>query len=78
MKKINTTEFDKKFDHGEVDIIEHLDFSTARRPNLEAKRVNIDFPAWVVEKLDRESKKLGITRQALVKVWIAEKIKEAV
>ena len=78
MKKINTTEFDKKFDHGEVDIIEHLDLSTARRPNLEAKRVNIDFPAWVVEKLDRESKKLGITRQALVKVWIAEKIKEAV
>jgi hypothetical protein len=78
MKKINTTEFDKKFDHGEVDIIEHLDLSTARRPNLEAKRVNIDFPAWVVEKLDRESKKLGITRQALVKVWIAEKLKEAV
>nr|MBF0222039.1 CopG family transcriptional regulator [Desulfobulbaceae bacterium] len=75
---MNTTEFDKKFDHGEVDIIEHLDLSTARRPNLEAKRVNIDFPTWVVEKLDRESKKLGITRQALVKVWIAEKIKEAV
>ncbi|RJX28235.1 MAG: CopG family transcriptional regulator [Desulfurivibrio sp.] len=70
-------EFDKKFEAGE-DLKDDLDFSKARRVNQEAKRVNIDFPAWVVEGLDKQSKRLGITRQALVKVWIAEKLKEAV
>ena len=70
-------EFDKKFESGE-DMTNDLDFSKARRINQEPKRVNIDFPAWVVEKLDKQSKRLGITRQALVKVWIAEKLKEAV
>lgn len=70
-------EFDKKFDSGEC-ITDDLDFSKARRVNQEAKRVNIDFPVWVVEQLDKQSKRLGITRQALVKVWIAEKLKEAV
>ena len=70
-------EFDQKFDDGE-DMIEHVDLSLARRVNQEPKRVNIDFPSWVVEKLDKQSKRLGITRQALVKVWIAEKLNEAV
>ena len=70
-------EFDEKFDSGE-DITEDLDFSKARRVNQKAKRVNIDFPIWVVEQLDKQSKRLGITRQALVKVWIAEKLNEAV
>ena len=70
-------EFDRKFESGE-DMTDDLDFSKARRINQQPKRVNIDFPAWVVEKLDKQSKRLGITRQALVKVWIAEKLKEAV
>ena len=70
-------EFDKKFESGE-DLTDNLDFSKSRRVNQEAKRVNIDFPLWVVEQLDKQSKRLGITRQALVKVWIAEKLKEAV
>ncbi len=70
-------EFDKKFDSGE-DITEDLDFSKAVRMNQKSKRVNVDFPVWVVEQLDKQSKRLGITRQALVKVWIAEKLKEAV
>ena len=70
-------EFDKKFESGE-DLTDDLDFSKSRRVNQEAKRVNIDFPLWVVEQLDKQSKRLGITRQALVKVWIAEKLKEAV
>ena len=68
-------EFDAKFEAGE-DLSVNLDFSRARRVNQEPKRVNIDFPAWVVENLDKHSKRLGITRQALVKVWIAEKLKE--
>lgn len=70
-------EFDKKFESGE-DMTDDLDFSKARRVNQEPKRVNIDFPVWVVEALDKQSKRLGITRQALVKVWIAEKLKETV
>ncbi len=69
--------FDEKFESGE-DLTDNLDFSKARRVNQEPKRVNIDFPTWVVVDLDKHSKRLGITRQALVKVWIAEKLKEAV
>ena len=68
-------EFDEKFETGK-DITGDLDFSKARRVNQELKRVNIDFPVWVVAKLDKQSKRLGITRQALVKVWIAEKVEE--
>lgn len=69
-------EFDEKFESGE-DLTNNLDFSKARRVNQESKRVNIDFPTWVVEGLDKQAKRLGITRQALVKVWIAEKLKNA-
>ena len=72
-KTITAEEFDRKFDDGES-IIEHLDLSTARRPNLETKRVNVDFPAWVVAGLDRQAKRLGVTRQALIKMWIAERV----
>jgi biotin operon repressor len=68
--------FEKKFESGE-DLTDDLDFSKARRVNQESKRVNIDFPTWVVEGLDKQAKRLGITRQALVKVWIAEKLKNA-
>ena len=70
-------DFDKKFELGE-DLNDNLDFSGSRRVNQEPKRVNIDFPVWVVEQLDKQSKRLGISRQALVKVWIAEKLKEGV
>jgi hypothetical protein len=69
-------EFDEKFEVGE-DLKEELDFSKARRVNQIPRRVNIDFPAWVVEELDKEAGRLGITRQALVKVWIAEKLRRA-
>ena len=70
-------DFDKKFELGE-DLTDNLDLSGSRRVNQEPKRVNIDFPVWVVEQLDKQSKRLGISRQALVKVWIAEKLKEGV
>jgi len=52
----------------------HVDWTKARRLNVEAKRVNVDFPAWVVTGLDRQAQKLGITRQALIKMWIAERL----
>jgi hypothetical protein len=66
-------EVDRKFDDGE-DISQLLDWSKARRVNTEIKRVNVDFPKWVVEGLDQQAERLGITRQALIKVWIAERL----
>ena len=70
---MKATNFDKKFDDGE-DITAHLDLSQARRPEQEAKRVNIDFPVWVVQKVDKEARRLGVSRQALLKLWVAERL----
>lgn len=70
-KIISAEEFDRMFDDGE-DISEYLDFSSVRRPGLEAKRVNVDFPGDVVSKLDRAAKRRGVSRQALIKMWIVE------
>ena len=66
-------ELDEMFDRGE-DITPYLDLTKIRRPNQEPRRVNVDFPVWVVNALDQESRRLGITRQALIKVWIAERL----
>jgi uncharacterized DUF497 family protein len=76
MKKISSDAFDRKFDEGE-DISEFVDWSKMRRRGREIRRVNVDFPAWVVEALDREASRLGVTRQALVKLWIAERLDRA-
>jgi len=73
MRKISSDEFERKFDEGE-DISSYIDWSKARRPGLELKRVNVDFPTWVVDDLDREAHRLGVTRQALIKLWIAERL----
>ena len=70
---MKATEFDRRFDEGE-DVSTDLDWSAARRPNVETKRVNVDFPVWVVEGLDRHASRLGVTRQSLIKMWIAEKL----
>lgn len=69
---MKASELDKKFDAGK-DIGDAIDWSKARRPNLSVKRVNVDFPAWVVDELDREARRLGVTRQALIKLWIAQR-----
>lgn len=66
-------EFEKLFDDGE-DIAHLLDLSSARRPNLEQKRVNVDFPIWMVNQLDREAKHVGVTRQSIIKMWLAERL----
>ena len=66
-------ELDEKFDNGE-DVSAYFDWSKARRPNQEARRVNVDFPAWMVQGLDKEAGRLGVTRQSLIKMWIAEKL----
>lgn len=72
MKKVKAKDFDAAFERGE-DVTKYLDKSKARRVNAELKRVNIDFPVWVIASLDKEARRLGITRQSLVKMWIAER-----
>ena len=74
---MKATEFDKKFDEGAEDVIDDLDMSTASRPLKEQRRVNVDFPVWMVESLDREASRLGVTRQSIIKVWIAERLEKA-
>jgi hypothetical protein len=66
-------EFEKMFDDGE-DITRLLDLSSARRPNLEQKRVNVDFPKWMVNQLDMEARRVGVTRQSIIKIWLAERL----
>ena len=66
-------EFDKKFDQSE-DVSKYLDFAKATRPGREQKRVNVDFPVWMIQSLDREAKRLGVPRQSVIKVWIAERL----
>lgn len=67
-------DFDRKFDAGRKDVAEELDLSTARRVNQDQKRINVDFPAWVVEALDREAARIGVTRQSIIKVWLVERL----
>ncbi len=68
-------EFDKKFDEGK-DISKYLDISKARRPKQEQKRVNVDFPLWMIQLLDKEAKRLGVPRQSIIKVWVAERLEK--
>ena len=65
-------DLDKIFDDGEVDINDYLDLSSAFRPGQEQKRVNVDFPVWMIDRLDREASRIGVPRQSLIKVWIGE------
>jgi hypothetical protein len=66
-------EFDERFDRGE-DVTVALDLAEARRPGQEQRRVNVDFPVWMIESLDREARRLGVSRQSIIKVWIAERL----
>ena len=70
---MKTSNFEKKFDE-DKDITGLLDLKTAHRPGLEAKRINVDFPVWMVQSLDKEANRLGVTRQSLIKFWLADKL----
>ncbi|WP_054030389.1 type II toxin-antitoxin system BrnA family antitoxin [Desulfatitalea tepidiphila] len=69
-------QLDKKFDEGKS-VIDQLDLSKARRPNQEQKRVNVDFPLWMIQSLDKEAKRLGVPRQAIIKIWLAERLNKS-
>jgi hypothetical protein len=70
---MKTEDFDDAFDDG-IDITAHLDLSKKKRVLQEQKRVNVDFPTWMVDSLDREASRLGVTRQSVIKVWLAERL----
>lgn len=69
-------EFDQKFDAGEEDIIDDLDLSAMKRPGYEQKRLDLEFPVWMIEALDREASRLGISRESIIKVWLAERLEQ--
>jgi len=68
-------DFDQQFDN-DADITAHLDLGNAKRPKQKLKRVNVDFPDWMVTSLDREAKYLGVTRQSIIKIWLAERLEK--
>ena len=76
MKKTSTItaeEFDQRFDRGD-DISAFIDRSSIRRPGVDARRVNVDFPEWIIQNLDVESKMIGVSRQSLIKLWVSERL----
>ena len=75
-KRISTEELDRKFDEGKEDVLEHFDWSKAERPGRR-RRVNVDLPEWMIESLDREADRLGISRQAVIKTWLADRLDRA-
>ena len=66
--------FDKKFDDNQEDLISELDLSSLKRPNQQQKRVNVDFPIWMLEALDAEARRMGVPRQAIIKIWLADRL----
>lgn len=70
-------DLDKKFDEGKS-LLNDLDLSKARGPNQEQKRINVDFPLWMIQSLDREANRLGVPRQSVINMWIAERLEKTV
>ncbi len=73
---MKASELDKIFDDNQDDILDYFDTSKIKMINEEPKRVNIDFPSWMVQSLDKEAKHIGVSRQAVIKMWLAEKLKD--
>jgi len=74
-RKMTAKELDDLHDSG-ADMSAYFDYSTARRPGLEIQRVNVDFPVWMIESLDREAERMGVPRQSVIKFWISERLTE--
>ena len=69
-------EFDRKFDKGN-NISKYLDLTKTRRLEQDQKRINVDFPLWMIHSLDKEAKRLGVPRQSVIKVWVADRLGKA-
>lgn len=72
---MKASEFDKKFDSDE-DVMDELELEKAKRPMRKQKRVNVDFPEWMLDSLDEEAARIGVTRQSIIKVWLAERLEQ--
>ncbi|KZX76054.1 CopG family transcriptional regulator [Oleiphilus sp. HI0009] len=70
-------DLDKNFDDNNADVLNEFDLSSIRRPNQEQRRVNVDFPTWMIDSLDKEASRLGVTRQSIIKVWLAERLEHS-
>ncbi|MBT0588174.1 type II toxin-antitoxin system BrnA family antitoxin [Alteromonas oceanisediminis] len=68
--------FEDKFENGD-EILQHLDLSKAKRPMQKQKRINVDIPEWMIDSLDREAGRVGVTRQSIIKVWLAERLEQS-
>ena len=66
-------DFEQRFDEG-TELTDSLDLSKVRRVLQKQKRVNVDFPTWMIDSLDRGASKLGVTRQSVIMVWLAERL----
>lgn len=73
---LKARDFGDDFDDGK-DVSKHLDLSKARRVKHEQRRVNVDFPTWMIESLDKEASRVGVTRQSIIKLWLAERLQRA-
>ncbi|RMA80948.1 type II toxin-antitoxin system BrnA family antitoxin [Umboniibacter marinipuniceus] len=71
---MKANELDEKFDAGNEDIVGDFDLTTAKRSNRQQRRVNVDFPIWMIDSLDKEASRLGVTRQSIIKVWLADRL----
>tara|TARA_R110002094_G_scaffold136160_2_gene127858 strand:- start:81 stop:320 length:240 start_codon:yes stop_codon:yes gene_type:complete len=71
---MKASDFDAKFEADEEDLIDDLDLSSVKRVNQQQKRVNVDFPVWMIDSLDKEASRLGVTRQSIIKIWLAERL----
>ena len=71
---MKASQIDKKFDDNKEDVLQYFDTSKIRMINEEPKRINIDFPTWMVDSLDKEAKHIGVSRQAIIKMWLAERL----
>ncbi|MEA1923164.1 MAG: CopG family transcriptional regulator [Pseudomonadota bacterium] len=68
-------DFDHKFDEGKS-VLKQLDLAKSRRPKQEQKRVNVDFPLWMIQSLDKEARRLGVPRQSIIKLWLADRLQQ--
>jgi hypothetical protein len=73
-RSITVEEFDRLFDEASDEIDEFIDWDNARQPGLEIRRINIDLPNWMIDRLDAEARRIGVSRQALIKVWLSDRI----
>ena len=71
---MKVSDLDKKFDDNKEDVLEYFDLSSTRRINQKQKRINVDVPEWVINSLDREANRIGVTRQSIIKMWLVERL----